>query len=44
VQAELDALLSRKLKERGDEFKPGAEYLAKWDYKVDARGTMRYTK
>jgi arylsulfatase A-like enzyme len=44
VQTELDALLSRKLQERGDEFKPGAEYLAKWDYKVDARGTMRYTK
>lgn len=42
LQAELDALLSKKLKERGDEFKPGPDYLAKWDYKVDARGTMPY--
>jgi arylsulfatase A-like enzyme len=42
LQSELDALLSRKLKERGDEFKPGPDYLAKWDYKVDARGTMPY--
>jgi arylsulfatase A-like enzyme len=42
VQADLDALLSRKLKDRRDEFKPGADYLAKWDYKVDARGTMPY--
>ena len=43
LQAELDALLQRKLKEQQDEFKPGADYIAKWGYKVDARGTMRYT-
>lgn len=42
LQAELDALLSRKLKERSDDFKPGPDYLAKWDYKVDKNGTMPY--
>ena len=42
LQAELDALLTKKLKERGDEFKPGADYIAKWNYTVDASGTMPY--
>ncbi len=42
LQSEMDALLAKKLKERGDEFKPGADYLAKWNYKVDANGTMPY--
>ncbi|MEI6535693.1 MAG: sulfatase [Verrucomicrobiaceae bacterium] len=42
LQAEMDALLAKKLKERGDEFKPGDEYIAKWHYKVDANGTMPY--
>ena len=44
VQAELDALLQKKLKAAGDEFRPAAEYIAKWGYKVDARGTVPYTK
>lgn len=39
LQAELDALLKRKLAERHDEFRPGAEYIAKWGYQVDANGT-----
>lgn len=42
LQAKMVALLAKKLKERGDEFKPGADYLAKWNYKVDADGTMPY--
>lgn len=42
LQADMDALLAKKLKERGDEFKPGAHYLARWNYKVDADGTMPY--
>lgn len=43
LQSDLEALLSRKLKERRDEFKPGTDYIAKWGYKVDANGTMPYT-
>jgi arylsulfatase A-like enzyme len=42
-EAALAAQLTRKLKEAGDEFRPGADYLAKWNYKVDATGTMPYT-
>ena len=43
LQGELDALLAKKLKERGDQFKPGADYIAKWHYTVDANGTAPYT-
>jgi arylsulfatase A-like enzyme len=39
LQAELDALLTRKLQKRGDEFLPGDEYIKKWGWKVDANGT-----
>jgi arylsulfatase A-like enzyme len=42
LQAAMEALLKRKLKERRDEFLPGAEYIRKWGYKVDANGTMPY--
>ena len=42
LQAELDALLKKKLAEQHDEFRPGAEYIAKWGYKVDAKGTAPY--
>ncbi|MCE9519141.1 MAG: sulfatase [Verrucomicrobia bacterium] len=42
LQGDLDALLMKKLKERGDEFKPGPYYIAKWNYKVDASGTAPY--
>jgi arylsulfatase A-like enzyme len=43
VQAELDAQLQKKLKAAGDEFLPSTEYIAKWAYKVDAKGTVPYT-
>jgi arylsulfatase A-like enzyme len=43
LQSEMDALLKRKLKERGDEFRPGAEYIARWAYKVNANGTVPNT-
>ena len=43
LQAEMDALLKRKLAEQHDEFLPGADYIAKWGWKVDAKGTMPYT-
>ena len=39
LQAELDALLTQKLKDRHDEFKPGPDYIAQWGYKVDTNGT-----
>lgn len=38
----LDALLARKLKATGDDFLAGTEYIAKWGYKVNASGTVRY--
>ena len=43
LQAELDALLNKKLAEQRDDFRPGPDYIAKWGYKVDARGTVPYT-
>jgi len=39
LQAELDALLRRKLHVRNDEFLPGEAYIKKWGWKVDANGT-----
>lgn len=43
IQAKLEATLTRKLKEQGDEFLPGADYIKKWGYQVDASGTAPYT-
>ena len=40
---ELEAALSARLEETGDEFLPGAEYVAKWGYKLNERGTVPYT-
>ena len=35
IQRKLDKILSQKLKETNDEFLPGAEYMARWDYQWD---------
>jgi arylsulfatase A-like enzyme len=43
LQSEMDALLKRKLREHGDEFRPGADYIARWGYQVNANGTVPYT-
>jgi arylsulfatase A-like enzyme len=43
LQASLDALLSRKLKETQDDFLSGWDYIKKWGYEVDESGTVRYT-
>jgi len=43
LQAELDAILSRKLAEAHDDFRSGGEYLRNWGYTVDATGTVPYT-
>jgi len=43
LQARLDALLNERLEATGDEFRPGAEYVAKWGYPTDRFGTVPYT-
>ena len=43
LQAGMDALLRRKLWERGDEFRPGADYIAQWGHKVNTNGTVANT-
>ena len=43
LQKRLDSLLAAKLKSTGDDFLPGTEYIDKWGYKVDSRGTVPYT-
>jgi arylsulfatase A-like enzyme len=42
LQTKLDLLLTRKLKERRDEFLPGDAYVKQWGYKVDVNGTVPY--
>jgi arylsulfatase A-like enzyme len=42
-QARLESELKRKLADARDEFRPGAEYIAQWGYRVNATGTMPYT-
>jgi len=44
LQAELDAVLRRKLRETGDAFLPGAAYVEKWGYPVNESGTVPYTR
>lgn len=43
LRVKLDALLSRRLQETGDEFLPGEDYVKRWDYEVDATNTVRFT-
>lgn len=38
----LDARLSRKLRERGDEFLPGPEYMRRWGYPMGQDGAVPY--
>ena len=40
LQSRLESRLQRKLRDTNDAFRPGAEYIAKWGYQVDASGTM----
>jgi arylsulfatase A-like enzyme len=42
LQAELDAILQRKLRATHDEFRPAADYIRQWGYQVDASGTPPY--
>jgi arylsulfatase A-like enzyme len=43
LQAELDALLKKKLAKEHDDFRPGPEYIKNWGYKVDTNETVVYT-
>ncbi|MCD6287705.1 MAG: sulfatase [Candidatus Hydrogenedentes bacterium] len=40
LQQKMETILDRLLKETNDEFLPGPEYIAKWGYIVDERGTV----
>jgi arylsulfatase A-like enzyme len=44
LQNELDQKLTVRLKETGDEFLPGMEYVKKWGYPLDETGTVPYTE
>jgi hypothetical protein len=35
--------LQALLAEAGDDFLPGAAYIARWGYRVDENGTVPYT-
>ncbi|HEX4415722.1 MAG TPA: sulfatase [Lacipirellulaceae bacterium] len=43
VQKKLDHVLSSALQDHHDEFLPADKYIARWGYKVDAKGTVPYT-
>jgi len=40
LQARMEKLLARELARTGDDFRPSAAYLEKWNYKVDRTGTL----
>ena len=43
IQRDLDGRLQALLAEAGDDFLPGAAYIARWGYRVDENGTVPYT-
>lgn len=42
VQAEMESLLAARLRQTGDKFRPGSEYIEKWGYTVNSSGTVPY--
>ena len=44
VQQDLDTRLKNVLRKRNDEFKPGMDYVKKWNYVVDETETVPYVK
>ncbi len=42
LQARMELLLGQKLKQTGDSFSPGMDYIRQWNYKVDENGTVPY--
>ena len=43
LQDDLEKQLAQRLKEIGDDFLPGMDYIKKWGYPVDETGTVPYT-
>ena len=43
LPADLDALLTRKLKATGTQLLPAEDYIKKWGYAVNKNGTVPYT-
>ena len=43
LQARLDEILHKMLKERGDDFRPGIEYMKLWNYSADRTGTVPFS-
>ena len=44
LQAKLEDLLQEKLRQTGDGFEEGMEYVRRWGYGVDANGTVQYAQ
>lgn len=44
LQISLDARLMKRLKDNGDAFLDGMQYVKKWNYIVDEKGTVPYSK
>lgn len=44
VEKKLGRMLQKTLKQRNDEFRPGMEYVKKWNYTVDETETVPYKK
>lgn len=44
IQKKLEKALQKTLKDRKDEFRPGMEYIKKWNYVVDETETIPYQK
>jgi arylsulfatase A-like enzyme len=42
LRQDLDAKLTKRLEELGDEFLPGMEYVQRWGYEVSETGTVPY--
>jgi len=42
VQARLEGMLTELLRQRGDAFLPGPEYIRRWGWTVDENGTVPY--
>jgi arylsulfatase A-like enzyme len=43
LQDDMEKQLASKLRETGDKFLPGMDYIKKWGYPVDETGTVPYT-
>lgn len=44
LRQSLDNLLTEKLQQQGDDFRPGMEYIQEWGYTVDTKETVPYIR